>query len=352
MTVNELANLLDSVDLTDAVVIHDTGDVLYAVKTFEPMAPLFFYETRFVFYISKDMTERIGIIEDMGDDLFVYVKPQYRGHKYTETAMREIVPYLFPAIYSVTSAFDWQDDKIEWLAKQANMTVRFNKRWDGYEFQDHRNKMDARKQDILRKSAYARALQNVEQNPNALRAFPEIVANPMRFTNNIAYNPNVNKMQSSNKGCMDYTNGVLTLPYFCNALSNDKSPDVIHLMLCDISEVNAYCEDGKNYIEYNMRDVVTIDETSKGYAFIDFVRVSAGDDGLYCMINARSNDEARELFEKIALHANHCDNMIAYFSWGSVTLEDYELGILWNREFSQNEASAVIKKYNLSVEDL
>ncbi|MBQ8805925.1 MAG: hypothetical protein IJZ68_05530 [Bacteroidaceae bacterium] len=355
MTEIELAKIMETEDLTGGVVIYDKKPlVVVAKKIFVPQCNQI---CSYLFLIDKKSEIRAGIVEDMYDDIHVYIRPEFRGWGYTSLVMKEIIPYWMPQLVSVTSAHDYQDDKIKYLAACAGLTVRDKDYMTGNAAQTLCAEMQKRAQLTLENSEYARALQVAQDNPKALLKCANKVKHPRRLSKDYAV------------GLLDFVedfdrtirvncaHGEILLPQASFAYIDFRTSDIerIYERLRRLCYTEVFEEDGKLYIELNPYDTVYLPVHDKDSTSLSFVRISDGD--IYVSLYTLRDDSYELLQQNIAIHGTDlCINAPAGLvkcDWGDITFAEKDhLDFTFAREITPHDIRNLVDKYQLPIKVL
>lgn len=355
MTEIEIAQVMASEDLTGGVVIYDKKPLVVVEKTV--FLPQYNQERSFLFLIDKKSEIRAGIIENMYDDIQVYIKPEFRGLGYTSLVMKEIIPYRMPQLVSVTSLHSYQDEKIKYLAACAGLTVRDNEYMTGNAAQVLYAEMQKRAQQVLETSEYARALQVAQYNPKALLMCADKVKLPRRLRKNYAVGMRDFTQDLTRAIRVNCAQGEILLPQVSFAHIDFRTSDIerIYERLRRLCYTEVFEEEGKLYMELNPYDTVYLPVRDQDKTSLSFVRISDGD--IYVSLYTVRDDSYELLQQNVAIHGTDlCINEPAGLvkcDWGNITFaeKDY-LDFTFTREITQNDIRNLVDKYQLPIKML
>lgn len=355
MTDSEIAKIMELEDLTGGVVIYDKKPLIVVAK------PVFLAQynktSSFLFLIDKKSEIRAGIIEDMYDDIHAYIRPSFRDLGYTSLVMKEIIPYWMPQLVSVTSSHDYQDDKIQYLASCAGLTVRNESEMTGNAAQTLYAEMQKHAQMTLEHSEYARALRVAQADPKALLLCADKVKFPRRLRKNYAVGMRDFTQDLARAIRVNCAQGEILLPQVSFAYIDFRTSDIerIYERLRRLCYTEVFEEDGKLYMELNPYDTVYLPVRDKDKTSLSFVRISDGN--IYVSLYTLRDDSYELLQQNIAIHGTDlCINASAGLvkcDWGNITFaeKDY-LDFTFAREITQHDIRNLVDKYQLPIKML
>ena len=347
MTEFELAKLLETADLTGGTVIYDKTKVVVVAKSIL-IHPDFINESDFLFLIDKSSNIRVGGIMSLGDDIHIYIKPEYRGQGYTSHVMREVVPYWIPGLISITSTFPYQDAKIEYLATCAQLKLRSQHSTNNERYQMWRD-MDKHKEEMLKRSVYARALANEIECVKALRECSDKVTHPRKLRKNYGISDVEFIEDLMCKNRIDCATGCINLPKLKYQSLNFHTATIeeIYQTMRRLCLVEATCEDEEHYIEFTPYNRLNLYDDEEDQPCQDitlrFIHIEQG-----AMRISLSNCYGRT-YEWANKHELLLDeNQQAHYKWGYIEIEDeYHINFVIHRDFQIEDICRLAEQENL-----
>jgi hypothetical protein len=353
MTEFELAKLVENEDLRDGVVVYDKKKAIVVAKSIRPY-PDSCAEHDFLIILDKRTKIRVGAIMSLGYDIQIYIKPMWRNKGYASLVMKEIVPYWMPALTSITSHYQYQNDKIEHLASCAQLTLmnatpedRATHAWSDVVSEE-------RKKRILANSEYARALASAYRDPKGLLACPDKVKNPRWLRKNIGVVDTEFRMDLERTSRINCKTGDVILPQTIFPPIDFKTASAkdIYLAVSDICLEEPFCEDGEHYIEFTPRREIlivdayeTLHDCIKEEPIVAFIRLSR--QGVYISLHMSAGAE-RWFRENVTDKAEYQE-----YEWGSISVDiDEYIDIAINRNFTDHELEQVAKLSNRPIMQL
>ena len=353
MTEFEFAKLIETADLTGGTVIYDKIKVVVVAKSILTH-PNCLGESNFLFLIDKTTNIRVGGVMDLGDDIQVYVKPAYRGQGYTSHIMREIVPYWMPGLISVTSFFEYQDAKIEYLAACAQLSLR-PKNISSQEHYALWRAMDKKEEEVLASSEYARAIKAAQHNLNLLRECQDKVTKPRRLRKNYG-TPDAEFAED----LVRYTRincqtGDIALPKtnFTSIDFKTASAEEVYITMHRLcaTEVN-------DDFDTAVVDIIPYDDTilctfqDMWMAQFTLHCISLRSDSICVSIYAAFKSAHEWVQQNTQLDWQHRKNLENWeelsFDWGSLYVDDDYMEFTFPRNWQENTISNLIQKYSIT----